>query len=98
MVVIDKDKTFTSPMPKLVRFFLRSRDAWKEKCQQAKECLKRVKNEVYALRKSRDEWKEHAKQQEQELTQLRRELEEQKKTIGRAAAYGADPLGRPLLA
>jgi histidinol-phosphate/aromatic aminotransferase/cobyric acid decarboxylase-like protein len=81
MLVVE-EKTFTSPIPKLVRFFRRSRDAWKVKCCTAKVALKRVKNEVYALRKSRDEWKELARQQEQELKQLRRELEEQKLTIG----------------
>ena len=78
MVVIDERTTFTSPIRKLVRFFHRSRDGWKEKCQKGKAVLKRLKNEVYALRKSRDEWKELAKQQEQDLKQLRRELEEQK--------------------
>ena len=82
MLVIDEGKTFTSPIPKLVRFFHRSRDGWKEKCQKAKAVLKRSKNEAYALRKSRDGWKELAKQQEQELKQLRSEREEQKLTIG----------------
>lgn len=82
MLAIDEDKTFTSPVGKLARFFLRSRNGWKQKCQKAKEALKRVKNEAYALRKSRDEWKELAKQQEQELKHLQRELEEQKLTIG----------------
>ena len=81
MLVVE-EKTFTSPIPKLVRFFRRSRDGWKLKCRKAKALLKRVKNEAYALRKSRDEWKELARQQEQELKQLRRELEEQKLTIG----------------
>jgi methyl-accepting chemotaxis protein len=82
MPVIDKDKMFTSPIQKLARFFRRSRDNWKQKCRSAKEALKRVKNEAYALRKSRDEWKELAKQQEQELKSLQRELQEQKSTIG----------------
>jgi len=82
MLVIDEDKTLTSPVPKLLRFFIRSRNGWKEKCRKAKAVLKRLKNEAYALRKSRDGWKELAKQQEQELKQLRREREEQKLTIG----------------
>ena len=98
MFVIDEVKTLTSPVPKLLRFFLRSRNGWKEKCQKAKAVLKQLKNEVYALRKSRDGWKAFAKQQEQELKHLRREREEQKLTIGGAPAYGADPLGRPFLA
>jgi uncharacterized protein YdaU (DUF1376 family) len=82
MPVIEEDKSFTSPVRKLARFFLRSRDGWKQKCLKAKVALKRVKNEAYALRKSRDGWKEMANQHEQELKELRRELEEQKLTIG----------------
>jgi len=95
MLVIDQVKAFASPVPKLLRFFIRSRNGWKEKCQKAKAAGKQLKNEAYALRKSRDGWKELAKQKEQELKQLRRELEEQKNTIGFAPASGADPLGRP---
>jgi hypothetical protein len=83
MVIDAKDpQSFTSPLRKLVRFFHRSRDSWKRKCQQAKVALKRVKNEAYALRKSRDEWKQIARQRAQELEQLQRDLDDQKKRIG----------------
>lgn len=79
MRTIEKE-TFTSPMHKLVQFFRRSRDGWKQKHRNAKDDLKRVKNEAYALRKSRDKWKKLAKLQAQELQRLRRH--EQKRTIG----------------
>jgi len=72
MAVIDEDEVFVSPVRKLVRFFQRSRDGWKGKCQVAKARVKQLKNERSALRKSRDKWKELAKQQAGELRQLRR--------------------------
>jgi hypothetical protein len=36
-----KDKEYTSPVPKLARFFEKSRDQWKAKCREAKRMLKR---------------------------------------------------------
>ena len=78
MAVIDEDKLFISPVRKLVSFFRRSRDGWKEKCQSAKAQVKQLKNGSSALRKSRDKWKELAKQQAKQLRQLRCEQSEQK--------------------
>ena len=75
----DEDKTFTSPIRKLVRFFRCSRDGWKEKCRTAKAHVKPLKNAAYALRKSPNEWKERSKRQEAELNPLRRELDEKRK-------------------
>jgi len=34
-------KTFTTPLRKLARFFQRSRDGWKAKCQEAKRACKK---------------------------------------------------------
>lgn len=39
-------KTYKSPQRKLVPFFARSRDQWKEKCQGAKASLKQLKKKV----------------------------------------------------
>ena len=82
MPQVDDEKVYTSPRHKLLRFFESSRDGWKQKCQETKTALKRMKNRAGALQKSRDLWKERARQQAQELEQLRREAEEQKLTIG----------------
>jgi hypothetical protein len=98
VIVAEEPKTFASPLRKLVRFFHRSRDSWKEKCRQAKVALKRVKNEAYALRKSRDEWKRVAKQREQELEQLQRELDDQKKRSVESPTHGTAAPGRSILA
>ena len=98
MAVIDEDKLFISPVRKLARFFRRSRDGWKEKCQTAKAQVKQLKNGGCALRKSRDRWKELAKQQAEELRQLRREPSEQKLTLRGSPAEGDNALERESLA
>lgn len=67
--------TYRSPLKKLVRFFRRSRDAWKRKCQEAKRKLKSFAVRLRVLRQNRDRWKELAGQQQAELERLREELE-----------------------
>lgn len=70
--------TFKSPLPKLVRFFQKSRDQWKEKCQAAKRKNKKLANQTRAVEKSRERWRQKAEAAEQRVRQLERELEEQK--------------------
>lgn len=72
-------KEYRSPVRKLLRFFMRSRDGWKRKCQQAKVVVKRLANRSDALTRSRDRWKALAKQQRRELLELRQESQRQKK-------------------
>ena len=67
--------TYRSPLKKLVRFFRRSRDGWKRKCQEAKRKLKSFDVRLRVLRQNRDRWKELARQQQAELGRLREELE-----------------------
>jgi hypothetical protein len=55
-------ETFRSPVSKLLAFFRRSRDRWKEKCKQAKKELKSLKTCHAKLRASRDYWKQKARQ------------------------------------
>lgn len=72
-----KDKEYTSPVQKLVRFFEKSRDQWKAKCGEAKAKLKRLKSRTRFLQQSRDRWRQQAQQQEQALAEakaLEREL------------------------
>jgi hypothetical protein len=53
--------TFRSPMAKLLAFFRRSRDRWREKCKQAKKELKSLKTCHAKLKASRDYWKQKAR-------------------------------------
>jgi len=69
---------YKSPIHKLLPFFERSRNGWKEKCAVAKATVKRLKNQTAKLQRSRQRWKELAKQRGRELQQLQRELEAQK--------------------
>jgi outer membrane murein-binding lipoprotein Lpp len=71
-------ESFRSPVKKLVRFFLRSRDGWKEKCQQAKSRVKYLGNRVQKLTVSRDRWKEQAQSLTSELARASAELQELK--------------------
>lgn len=55
-------ETFRSPVLKLVKFFRRSRDQWKDKCKQAKKELKSLKVCHAKLKASRDYWRHKARQ------------------------------------
>jgi hypothetical protein len=74
----DERKVFRSPQAKLLRFFERSRNGWKRKCRKAKDDVKRLSNNVAALKRSRSGWKVLAKQRADEIERLRRELEQAK--------------------
>ncbi len=65
---------FKSPLRKLVRFFQRSRDAWKSKCQDLRQRLKKAENQIRAVEKSREHWKEVAHQECRRAKQLEQEL------------------------
>jgi len=51
---------FLSPLTKLVIFFQRSRDKWKEKCKMAKRQNKSLKLCLAKMKESRDRWKDRA--------------------------------------
>ncbi len=76
---------YCSPVSKLVRFFRRSRDQWKQKCRQAKQYLKRAKHRAQQIAASRDRWKFRARQGQEGLRRAREELEELKKMGGDAS-------------
>lgn len=65
-----EQKTYKSPLRKLVRFFERSRDQWKAKCMEAKATAKGLKHRVRYLEQSKEEWQTKAKELEQELTRM----------------------------
>ena len=75
----NEQKEFRSPQAKLLRFFERSRNGWKRKCRKAKDDVKRLSNNVAALKRSRCRWKVLAKQRADEIERLRQELEDAKK-------------------
>ena len=52
--------SFISPLTKLVNFFQRSRDKWKEKCKAAKRQNKSLKVCLDKMKQSRDRWKARA--------------------------------------
>lgn len=52
--------SYRSPLTKLVNFFQRSRDKWKEKCKTAKRENKSLKQCLAKMKESRDRWKARA--------------------------------------
>ncbi len=69
-------REYRSPVHKLVRFFEKSRNQWKEKSVALRHQLKLVKNQVRAVEKSREQWRETAKQAIAEARAVTVELEE----------------------
>jgi histidinol-phosphate/aromatic aminotransferase/cobyric acid decarboxylase-like protein len=65
------EKTYKSPLRKLVQFFEKSRDQWKAKCLEAKATAKGLKHRIRYLEQSKEEWKTKAKELEQELARLK---------------------------
>jgi hypothetical protein len=52
-----EQNSYKSPVRKLVNFFEKSRDNWKEKYQRNKKENQKLKNKVCALRTSQQKWK-----------------------------------------
>jgi hypothetical protein len=53
--------SYRSPIAKLLRFFRRSRDRWKDKCRTAKRENKSLKTRLAKMKESRDRWKAEAR-------------------------------------
>ena len=66
---------YKSPKHKLVRFFARSRDLWKDKHQDRVYEVKILRNKVLYLEKNKESWKQRAIEAEQEIKKLKTELE-----------------------
>jgi len=87
MEALSKGNNYKSPQRKLVKFFEKSRNQWKGKCQEAKSRVKKLNNRIRFLEKSKDQWKRRVKEVEEELTAIKsmeqareKELEALKKT------------------
>lgn len=75
MASVETDREFVSPIRKLSRFFLKSRDGWKTKCRDAKYALKLAKNQIRAVERSREQWKQQAAEHERRIAELEAELQ-----------------------
>ena len=73
---------FKSPLRKLVRFFEKSRDAWKEKYRKVKQECRKLANQTAAVEKSRERWRQEARELRQTVKTLENELERQKQSLG----------------
>ncbi len=69
-----------SPLRKLTRFFLGSRNQWKSKYVAIKQRFKLLGNQVRAVEKSREKWKQDARQAQQQVRLLQQELDDFKKS------------------
>ena len=58
---------YSSPIRKLIPFFVTSRDKWKEKCQLAKKEVKRLKNNIQYMKNANQELKKKITLLEDEL-------------------------------
>ncbi len=72
---------FKSPVRKLMVFFEKSRNGWKEKYRAARSQGKYWSNQARAVMRSRDAWREKAEASVRELEQLRQELAALQKTV-----------------
>ena len=75
---------FSSPVSKLVRFFMESRDNWKAKHHELKKKAILLSNQTRAVEKSREQWRERASEAEQRVVELEHQLEELKFHCGTA--------------
>jgi predicted RNase H-like nuclease (RuvC/YqgF family) len=74
-------KIYRSPVGKLVSFFARSRDGWKQKHHEAKAKCKKLSNQVQAVEKSRLRWRQRAEEQKRRVRKLEQELEKLKRCV-----------------
>jgi chromosome segregation ATPase len=73
------ERSFRSPLRKLLPFFQKSRNRWKARSQQLKQQLKKEQNQVRAVEKSRTAWRDKAEAAIRQVAELQRELTEIKK-------------------
>lgn len=82
MAVGMETQEFKSPPRKLIRFFQRSRDQWKQKHHEVKRACKKLGTQVAAVEKSRRLWRTRAKRLEARVRELEAALELQKTLAG----------------
>lgn len=83
---MDGLNSLKSPVSKLLKFFVTSRDGWKAKHHQVKRQLKKEQNQVQAVEKSREEWRRRAETARRRVQELEAELAESKRESEAAPA------------
>ena len=83
---------YKSPKSKLVAFFRRSRDQWKEKARESKAVIRRLKNRIVFLERSKARLQDKVTELEQELSRLKRESRERAEEL---EAVKKTPTDRP---
>jgi septal ring factor EnvC (AmiA/AmiB activator) len=78
MFASTETKALKSPLRKLVQFFRRSRDRWKQKHQELKLRCKRLATQVAAVEKSREHWRTEVRVLRRRVAELERQLGEPK--------------------
>lgn len=68
-------ESYRSPLRKVAVFFRKSRDKWKNKCQDAKHELKLLKRRYANLERSRDRWRQQYREAEAECLRLCAQVE-----------------------
>lgn len=86
--------SYRSPVAKLLRFFCRSRDQWKDKCKTAKRENKSLKTRLAKMKESRDRWKAEARGMRDKLQAEALFVEEPAKNGESRRARGGRPAGR----
>ena len=74
-----EEKQYKSPQKKLVKFFEKSRDQWKDKCLDAKTKIRRLSNRIRFLEDSKKKLKDQAKELKAEISRMRSERQKNEK-------------------
>lgn len=74
-----RETPYKSPLKKLVVFFEKSRDNWKDKYLEKKIELKRAKNQINDLKHRKEDWKDRAIEAENKLKEFEKKSSETKK-------------------
>ena len=74
-----EEKIYKSPRRKLVKFFEKSRDQWKEKCRKAKAGIRLLSNRVRFLEKGREKLKNQVRELRAELARMKSEERKREK-------------------
>lgn len=68
-----EEKQYKSPQRKLVKFFEKSRNQWKEKCLNAKTKIRRLSNRIRFLEDSKKKLKDQVKELKTEISRMKSE-------------------------
>jgi polyhydroxyalkanoate synthesis regulator phasin len=78
MSVVMESSELKSPVRKLVQFFRRSRDNWKQKHHAMKRKCRRLAYQAAVVEKSREQWRTQVQDLRQRVHELETELAKQK--------------------